>query len=1082
MVWTVHSGSVYKRVVDQYVINLYENGTQLTEVASIAAVNSAGKWFFDEDTYTVYVRATDSGNPGDKDHFTMAIYRLFLANMPIDLPYDLVSGKTVPYEGIINNTSAFGAELDSERKGTALESTGNISLFNAEGFFDGTFDRLIWEGKRVAIYLMPVAADRSPLVAQKILLFKGFVVNKSFSAFEATFEVSDFIFKLREEVNLPKYTSADFAAGEANSELLPADGSEGAHKKRAYGRVAGMQMHSAQKVEDVGLKLAGTFSSLASSVDINISTTVAGGGGNNEIQLIEFDPTDPQGGTFTLTFSGQTTADMPYNTNAAFVQEVLEALSNIGAGQVSVSGSVGSGFTVEFIGTLANTDVAQMTATSSLSKYALNYIQGTTSDIHSEISPGDELVALGGTTYSDRSDITSITIDTLSRIDIAANSQMTVDFFDNTTYLQIEGVSSEFDTSKLAAGDFIVIKGRNVNSDNRGVWEVSSIPAPGTINLTRAAGDGGTTETNVVINDGATGYDIIAIRGSASEIITLAGELDGAFTNKALWVVPNTASTQKNRKFFGTHHACSVVTATITVVDAPNQRVTVADSTGLREDDYVLLTGDFEVKIRNINGNVITFERVEDTDDSITTVLGSINVSDTVTRPSIQELWHSKQDPDNKKVFFARLRSGRDFTVTNNSSAGLYVTLNEDAEFLTSSTADMTQQPYWTNGSRVVYSLNGGFLGLRTNANVAGSRAFLSADDGVTWYQIEEVVDSQLVILREAFSGSSNNYATKIRNPEYVTDSSIISADLYGITFNGQPSGDFVETAADVVKHVLEEASLEDSLNTTSFTDANVDAPFLVSLLLPVPGNNTSSSRRDVITLMNDTIFGSLFNNIDFEISYKVLTAQRGEDIVIKLNDADILDWDINVYSDRIIAQAEASYQHGDVDKTSLKTPFSLLETFTNDDVVSAKQSNENLELNIYLYKAADAQSMAQRYAFINSTSASVITVRTKLQTIDLALNDLVQVSLDRLYKRFGSSSSRVRIGVVNSIKKTESGVSLTLDDLGNIFIRAGAVSVDSVGDWASLTDDERAYGLWITNDEGIIANDPETAGLNLIS
>jgi hypothetical protein len=46
----------------------------------------------------------------------------------------------------------------------------------------------------------------------------------------------------------------------------------------------------------------------------------------------------PTGGTFTLTYSAQTTAALPYNASAGQVQAALEALSNIGEGEVDVSG------------------------------------------------------------------------------------------------------------------------------------------------------------------------------------------------------------------------------------------------------------------------------------------------------------------------------------------------------------------------------------------------------------------------------------------------------------------------------------------------------------------------------------------------------------------------------------------------------------------------------------------------------------------------------------------------------------------------------------------------------------------------
>jgi NHL repeat len=66
------------------------------------------------------------------------------------------------------------------------------------------------------------------------------------------------------------------------------------------------------------------------------------------------------GGTFTLTFSGQTTAGIPFDATAAAVQTALEALSNLNPGDVLVSGNTGGPWTVEFAGARADADVGQM--------------------------------------------------------------------------------------------------------------------------------------------------------------------------------------------------------------------------------------------------------------------------------------------------------------------------------------------------------------------------------------------------------------------------------------------------------------------------------------------------------------------------------------------------------------------------------------------------------------------------------------------------------------------------------------------------------------------------------------------------
>ena len=47
--------------------------------------------------------------------------------------------------------------------------------------------------------------------------------------------------------------------------------------------------------------------------------------------------TNATGGTFTLTFDGQTTAPIPYNATGAQIDAALEALSNIGANNIQTS-------------------------------------------------------------------------------------------------------------------------------------------------------------------------------------------------------------------------------------------------------------------------------------------------------------------------------------------------------------------------------------------------------------------------------------------------------------------------------------------------------------------------------------------------------------------------------------------------------------------------------------------------------------------------------------------------------------------------------------------------------------------------
>lgn len=59
----------------------------------------------------------------------------------------------------------------------------------------------------------------------------------------------------------------------------------------------------------------------------------------DEVQSVAIAGTPPTGGTFTLTHSGQTTAAIAFDADAAEVEAALQALSNIDAGDVLCSGT-----------------------------------------------------------------------------------------------------------------------------------------------------------------------------------------------------------------------------------------------------------------------------------------------------------------------------------------------------------------------------------------------------------------------------------------------------------------------------------------------------------------------------------------------------------------------------------------------------------------------------------------------------------------------------------------------------------------------------------------------------------------------
>jgi hypothetical protein len=72
----------------------------------------------------------------------------------------------------------------------------------------------------------------------------------------------------------------------------------------------------------------------------------------NQVQSVSLNG-PPTGGNFQLTYGGKTTGNIPYNETAANVQADLQALSSIGAGNVTVSGQNGGPYTITFGGTMS---------------------------------------------------------------------------------------------------------------------------------------------------------------------------------------------------------------------------------------------------------------------------------------------------------------------------------------------------------------------------------------------------------------------------------------------------------------------------------------------------------------------------------------------------------------------------------------------------------------------------------------------------------------------------------------------------------------------------------------------------------
>lgn len=252
--WAIYSGSIYVRPVDHWVVGVLIDGTPLTSVSSVGAID-LGNFFFDDTTKQLYLRLPDGTSP--RVAHTEVVYRLFFSNGPIDLPYDLESGRDVPYLPYLDSASSGGSSFDPNNPQIPIEGSGKLSLLN-DGFFASIFDRLTWQTKRAAAYSVSRSGDKQKL-------YEGLVTSKAYNGNTVSFGLKDSLFRLRSQIDLPLFTTDD---GELSDSLL------GSPKRRIYGRVAGLKAEPIDQQLD-GYLVVDLSSDERTSTPLTFSVTTA---------------------------------------------------------------------------------------------------------------------------------------------------------------------------------------------------------------------------------------------------------------------------------------------------------------------------------------------------------------------------------------------------------------------------------------------------------------------------------------------------------------------------------------------------------------------------------------------------------------------------------------------------------------------------------------------------------------------------------------------------------------------------------------------------------------------------------------
>jgi hypothetical protein len=499
---------------------------------------------------------------------------------------------------------------------------------------------------------------------------------------------------------------------------------------------------------------------------------------------------------------------------------------------------------------------------------------------------------------------------------------------------------------------------------------------------------------------------------------------------------------KKNRRWHIAGHKLRAPSTTISAVET-RSRFTLTSAEDFFPNDTIQVGSETAV-IKKITGNKIILYQFLDTLPSI---------SDVVTKNPIKKAYYKTNE----------LFIDRDWTLTNTTTNAI-LELTNTADFNITKAVSYPFNCTFTNGSRSITTVVAD-INFTTDFK---TRDWISSTDltHTTFYEILEVKEKEILI-RTAYAGSTVTVNAKKKNIDLIDDDALILVDTMGMEVSGQ----WKSTASRAVKHLCENDAEITDFNTTTFNDAHEDAFYKLSMVLPEKIGDDAPVIRDVITKINESVFGSLYLDSSFNVAYQVLSPKKPATIEV-IKDDDIYNYTIESKSD-LYNKVSAEYSPF-VDATNGEDSFELYE-FESDFVNKLIGIKNTLKIKLYLYDLEDATIIAQRMALLKSLSNANVKIQSNTIFATKNLNDYLQIEFDRLYKRF-SNQDRKKICRINSISKGIYGTSIELSDLGNMFNRVMSLTANSDNVFTAAEDSEKIKnGYIVANVSGLPDSNAET-------
>jgi len=554
---------------------------------------------------------------------------------------------------------------------------------------------------------------------------------------------------------------------------------------------------------------------------------------------------------------------------------------------------------------------------------------------------------------------------------------------------------------------------------------------------------------DILILDGVR-YTVATVVSDTSATLTNNFDDTGGLSGASVTVIPDKPKRWMNRVWKVAGHTLREPIATIEAGSTITQLV--LDSVEDIEVGDLLYVG-------NLGSGEIVF---------VDEVIGSKQVRLTTSLPTIPSIGTSVRRPaiQNVRINEIPLIYYRDYTFDADTAT---MTLRETAEANAGPIKQLSTSMTFSNGSRDVSGSN--FKGTIQPGYMVG------VVGQVDFFEVSSVESDTALKLRSAATFSSTatgRYKPLIFNPS----DDVITLDSLGKTTDGTSGGTLIKTVPSAVKAMLIDAGLGDLVDEESFAAAEEIAYQHIGLALPRKFNETRvPTYREVINLLNRSSFSSLVQNGDFRFALEVLQPSKPL-TTRRFSEPDILSLSFVSTSENMIKTAIVTYQPREYDYLT-KTDSIRTHQKTSEISNYILKTSREQTFETFLVQSKDALIHANRWAYLLENTFGRVKFTTKLQGIDVEIGDIVEVEHRKLFERFGGNDNR-RLMFVESVKKSGSEVEIEATDLSNSFNRVAVINEQS-DSFSSADADDKIYGGFITDEYGLIDNDPETSGTNLI-